>query len=207
MLNFDILNIQSIKSMNFFNIYIQNYFEDVSDIQLIFRQSIKLKIIKEEHLPTVPSKDERPLPSPLIEDINSGKLANRISSYSITTNSKKRCDSIYSISDREKFIEVSCKNIDKKGVYTFCRAAKIQFSDEVHNYLKEFGKVYLFAIFDSFDLKVGTDLRIKSIVLTPLEMEQITKEQQQIKHWNESIFNVKNTYTRLKYRISEIECV
>ena len=192
--------------MNFFNIYNHNYFEDVSDIQLIFRQSVQLRLIKEEDLPSIPSKDERPLPSPLSVEINAGKLANRIANYSITTSSKRRCDSLYSIADREKFIQVSNKNIDRKGIFTFCRVAKIQFSDEVISYLQEFSKIYIYAIFDSFDLKVGTDLKIKSLVLTPLEFDQITEEHKQIMQWNEAMFKVKNTYTRLKYRISEIEC-
>lgn len=192
--------------MNFFNIYTHNYFEDVSDIQLIFRQSVQLGLIKKEDLPSIPSKDEKPLPSPLSVEINTGKLANRIASYSITTSSKRRCDSLYSIADREKFIEVSNKNIDRKGLFTFCRVVKIQFSDEVISYLQKFTKIFIYAIFDSFDLKVGTDLRIKSLVLTPLEYDQITEEHKQIMQWNEAMFKVKNTYTRLKYRISEIEC-
>ena len=191
--------------MYIFNFFIQRFFEDVGEIEQTFRQSIKLKLIKEEDLPYIPNKDECPHHSLLYTDINSGKFANRIASYSITESSKKKCDSLYPLADQDKFIEISSKDIDKKGNYTFCRAAKLQFSEEVKTCLTDFGQIYIYAMFDSFDLKIGTDLRIKSVVLTPLEMKQIKLEKEKIKQWNEAIFNVKNTFTRLKYRISENE--
>ena len=191
--------------MYIFNFFIQNYFEDVGEIEQIFRQSIKLKIIKEKDLPYIPNKEEYPHPSLLYTDINSGKFANRIASYSITASSKKKCDSLYLLADQDKFIEISSKDIDKNGNYTFCRAAKLQFSDEVKTCLADLGQIYIYAMFDSFDLKIGTDLRIKSVVLTPLEMNQIRLEKEQIEQWNEAVFKVKNTFTRLKYRISENE--
>jgi len=190
--------------MTSFNIQTHAYFEDVSQIEKIFQSALSFKIIHCSELPNIPLAQALPLPSPLLESIKLGNLKNRVKSFAITQYFQKRRDSLFVFDLSGKFTEVSKKCLSKDGTFKYCRSATLSFNNEVENILETYGKFYLYSNFDSFDLKIGTDIREKIIILSPLEYETLQKDISDIQNWNRQILSVRNESARLKYRLSEL---
>ena len=190
--------------MTSFNIQTYAYFEDVSQIEKIFQSALSLKILHCSELPSIPLAQSIPPPSPLLENIKLGNLNNRVKSFAITPYFQKRRDILFVFDLSGKFTEVSKKSLSKDGTFKYCRSAILSFNNEVENILEAYGKFYLYSNFDSFDLKIGTDIREKIIILSPLEYEALQKDIAVIQNWNNQILNVRNESSRLKYRLSEL---
>lgn len=190
--------------MTSFNVQTQGYFEDEKQIETIFQAAISYKIVNSSELPSIPLAQSIPPPSPLIESIKLGNFSNRIESFSITQYFHKRRDSFFVFELSKKFIEINRVNLNKDATFKYCRSATLRFSDEVMSFLDTFGKFYLYSDFDSFDLKVGTDIREKIIVLNPIEYEIFQHDLLKIQNWNQRILSVQSESVRLKYRLSEL---
>lgn len=179
------------------------YLDSIDGIKEVFKKAIELSIVEETDLPKIPNRENAPPPSKLLNSISQGDFSSRTASFTITNYAKRRIDSLMTFDDQGKFIEIvpECLNLDK--TFTFCRSAKIKFNSDVMQFLKKFGKFHFYSFFDFFDLKIGTDLATKIVVLNPEEYGLFNNEYQAIERWNYSITHVNNTVSRLKYRISE----
>lgn len=179
------------------------YLDSIDGINEVFRKAIELNIVEEIDLPKIPNRENEPPPSKLINSISQGDFSSRTASFTITNYAKRRLDSLMTFEDQAKFIDIvpECLNPDK--TFTFCRSAKIEFNSDVMQFLKKFGKFHFYSLFDFFDLKIGTDLATKIVVLNPEEYVLFNNEYEAIKRWNYSITHINNTVSRLKYRISE----
>lgn len=190
--------------MTSFNVHAHAYFENVSQVENIFKTAISLNIVKSSELPSIPMAHTLPSPSPLIKSIGSGDLSNRLEKFDITSYFQKRRDSLFIFELSGKFIEITTKDLTKSGTFKYCRSAILSFSKEVKNILDTYGRFYMYSEFDSFDLKVGTDIRDKIIILTPDEYDVYHNEIANIQNWNKQILCVQSESARLKYRISEL---
>lgn len=188
----NILNFKSLMSIS-----------DYASIELVFLEAVRLKIIKIDDLPQIPNVVDRPVLVSLINEINNGKISDRVKKYSITVSAKNKMNVLFELEDRRKFIELTSKNLSKDFTYTYCRATKIWIEDEFVNHIKESEKIYLYANFDSFDLKIGTDLKEKMVLLKHCEMELVLAEYSKIHKWNLAISKINNTVSRLNHIISE----
>lgn len=179
------------------------YLDSIDGINEVFRKAIELSIVEETDLPKIPNREYAPPPSKLLNSISQGDFSSRTASFTITNYAKRRLNSLMTFDDQGKFIELLPDSLNPDQTFTFCRSAKIEFNSDVLQFLKKFGKFHFYSFFDFFDLKIGTDLAKKIVVLNPEEYVLFNNEYQAIKRWNYSITHINNTVSRLKYRISE----
>lgn len=190
--------------MTSFNLNAHAYFENVSQIEQIFKSAISHNVVKSYELPSIPFADSLPSPSPLIESIRSGEFSNRLEGFDLTPYFLKRRDSFFIFELTRKFVKITTNDLTKEGAFKYCRSVTLRFSNEVKEILHTFEKMYMYTDFDSFDLKVGTDIKEKMIILAPFEYDIIQKDIEIIKNWNQQILRVQSESARLKYRLSEL---
>lgn len=177
----------------------------VAHIKEIFLKARNLNVANVSQIPPIPDEANKPKKFPMINSINAGDFSSRIALYTPTKSSLKCSNSLFQLKGRETFIQILSSDLKKDNSYTICRSANIVFSSEVVEILNNFGKIFLYFNFDSFDLKVGTDLKFKMVTLTPSELEAVRKESEQICEWNSQIIKVNNAVARLSYLINESE--
>ena len=180
---------------------------DLASIDKILMEAVRLKIIKIADIPTIPNETDKPVPIPFISEINNGEISDRVKKYSITTSAKKRINDLFELEGRRTFIELPSKCLSNDFTYTYCRSTKIWIEDGFVKQIKEAEKVFLYVDFDSFDLKIGTDLKDKMVLLKQDEMELVIAEHSKIQKWNLAISKINNTVSRLNYIISEFKGV
>lgn len=186
------------------NLEIENFFDNIKQIEDIFESGIRLKLIDHNEIPSVPSKRSKPVSSTLIKHIKSEFFTHRIKDYSTTVFFQKHRDTFYFFQNKENFIEINDTNLNKDGSFKYCRSVVLHFNEEVKLFFKKYGKVFLYTNFNSFDLKVGADIRFKILVLNPDEYEQLQNDISKIIKWNCQILKINNVSTYLKYRLSEL---
>ncbi|EOZ8645478.1 hypothetical protein ACQWTT_001229 [Acinetobacter baumannii] len=191
--------------MSLFTIEKLSYFDDMESVIEIYKKAVDLKLIYEKDLPIIPQSKAEPLTSQLLISINSGYYKFRTQKYSFTAFAKRNINTLFTMEDNKKFIQITSQSLNKDKSFTFCRSAKFYFNDDVFEFLKKYENVYFYSDFDSFDLKVGSDLRNKIIILNPEEHEDLNFYFQKIKQWNHQITKVNNAVSRLKYLINEYQ--
>lgn len=182
----------------------QHYFDDVDEIKSIFKSALSSSIVKSDELPLIPREITLPIPSPFLTKIKKGVFSHRIKSFSTTDYFEKRRDSLCFYDKEGEFTEIIESDLTKEETYIYCRSVIFTFSDEVKSIIKQHGKIFLWANFNSFDLKIGIDISKEIVILSPLEYKQLESEIAEISAWNRQILKINKIYARLKYRLSEL---
>jgi hypothetical protein len=178
---------------------------DLTSIDIVLREALRLNIIKIIDIPSIPNELDKPILAPIILEINNGGNSDRVKKYTITTSAKKKINELFELDGRRTFIKLPSKSLANDFTYTYCRSTKIWIEDGFASQINESENIYLYADFDSFDLKIGTDLKNKMVILKQEEMELVEAEHSKILKWNIKISKLNNFVSRLKYYISEFE--
>lgn len=182
--------------------------DNYSAINSTFQKALELRLASIDEIPCLPDMNSRPIRNALIDEINNGSFLDRVKSFSLTNAAKKNINFIAELKECKKFILLNASSLCRDGSFTSCRMAKFWFEQEINQAIRN-NSVYFYVAFDTFDIKIGTDLRKKILVLLPDEVDMIQNEYAKIREWNKKITVVNNVVTRLNYKImqcGELKC-